>query len=364
MTETVLDLRDVAVAYDGTTVLRVENLGVRRGEILTLLGENGSGKSTLLRLCGLLVRPHQGRVVFGGEEVDFRRPGRLLELRRRMATVMQDPLLCRMTVRKNVAMGLRFRRLPGDEIDGRVNTWLRRLSIAHLGDRRAHTLSGGEAQRTSLARAMALDPELLFLDEPFGALDAPTRQNLLGEARGLLAESGVTTVFATHHRGEALALGDRVAVLVGGRIAQIGSPEAVFSRPASLEVARFLGVDTLIPGKVKGKDGEFADVACGSFGIRARENGEVGQQVVAAIRPEEIEIHGEATPEEGAQENLLQGRITRVLPAETHYRVEIDCGVRVVAAVGRARFRHLALWEGSSVHLTFPARAVHLIIPR
>ncbi|MFC1575511.1 ATP-binding cassette domain-containing protein [Gemmatimonadota bacterium] len=207
MNENLLELHDVTVAYHGRTVLSVPHLAVRRGEILTLLGENGSGKTTLLRLLGLLVRPHEGRVVLGGEEVDFGSARRLLELRRRMAGVMQEPLLCRMSVRRNVALGLRFRRLPKPETERRVDAWLQRLSISHLGDRQASNLSGGEAQRTSLARAMVLDPEALFLDEPFAALDAPTRQGLLQEFKAVLADSGVTTVFATHDRGEALGLG-------------------------------------------------------------------------------------------------------------------------------------------------------------
>ena len=214
MSENVLELFDVAVAYDGRTVLDVPQLTLRRGEILTLLGENGSGKTTLLRLLGLLVRPIRGRVVFGGEEVDFGSTRRLLELRRRMAAVMQEPLLCRMNVRRNVALGLRFRGVPKPEIDKRVDAWLERLAISHLAGRPASKLSGGESQRTSLARAMVLDPEILYMDEPFAALDAPTRQSHLQEFRAVLAESGVTTVFATHDRGEALGLGDRVAVLM------------------------------------------------------------------------------------------------------------------------------------------------------
>ena len=269
MSESVLELHDVAVTYDGRTVLDVPHLAVRRGEVLTLLGENGSGKTTLLRLLGLLVRPARGRVVFGGEEVDFGSARRLLELRRRMASVMQEPLLCRMSVRRNVALGLRFRGLPRPEIEQRVDAWLERLSISHLGDRPASKLSGGEAQRTSLARAMALNPEVLFLDEPFAALDAPTRQSLLQEFRAVLADSGVTAVFATHDRGEALGLGDRVAVLMGGRVAQVGSAETVFSRPEQVEVARFVGIETLIPGRVTGKANGLVQVDCGEFRLEA-----------------------------------------------------------------------------------------------
>ena len=238
MSENVLEIHDVAVSYDGRTVLDVSHLAVRKGEILTLIGRNGSGKTTLLRLLGLLIRPDRGRVIFGGEEVDSGSARRLLELRRRMAGVMQEPLLCRMSVQQNVALGLRFRRLPRAEVEERVAPWLERLHIAHLRDRPAAQLSGGEAQRVSLARALVLDPELLLLDEPFAALDAPTRHDLLAEFAEILGQARVTTVFASHDRGEALALGDRVAVLLGGRLAQLGPAEEIFVRPASSSWAR------------------------------------------------------------------------------------------------------------------------------
>jgi tungstate transport system ATP-binding protein len=349
----VLELQDVAVKYDGRTVLDVPHLEMRQGEVMTLLGENGSGKTTLLRLLGLLIKPARGRVLFGGEEVDFGSARKLLELRRRTASVMQQPLLCKMSVRRNVGLGLRFRGMPKKELKPQVDAWLKRLSIPHLADRPASKLSGGEAQRTSLARAMALGPEVLFLDEPFAALDAPTRQSLLQEFREVLADSGVTALFATHDRGEALGIGDSVAVLMNGKIAQVGTAEKIFSRPARVEIARFVGVETLIPGRViaPGK------VDCGEFELLTE--CEADGDVWVSVRPEEIDLHEEGSMVEG--HNLIAGRVSRAVPAETHYRVEIDCGVRVVAAVSRARFRELQFKPGSRVQATFPARAVHLI---
>jgi tungstate transport system ATP-binding protein len=349
----VLQLKDVAVDYDGRTVLDVPQLEVRRGEVLTLLGENGSGKTTLLRLLGLLIKPARGRVLFGGEEVDFGSARKLLEIRRHMASVMQQPLLCKMSVRRNVGLGLRFRGMPKPKLERRVDSWLERLSISHLGDRPASKLSGGEAQRTSLARAMAIDPEVLFLDEPFAALDAPTRQSLLQEFREVLADSGVTALFATHDRGEALGIGDRVAVLMDGRVAQVGSAEDIFSRPAGVEVARFVGVETLIPGRVIGP----GRIDCGEFELATE--AEADGDVWVSVRPEEIDLCEEGTAVDGR--NVIPGRVINAIPAETHYRVEIGCGVNVVAAVGRAKFRELDLESGRPVLATFPPRAVHLI---
>ncbi len=361
MSENVLELKDISVCYDGHTVLDVPRLSVRRGEILTLLGENGSGKTTLLRLFGLLIQPARGRVFLGGREVDFSNARHLLAMRRRLAAVMQEPLLCRMSVRRNAALGLRFRGVSKLEAEQRVNAWLERLAISHLGERSAAKLSGGEAQRVSLARAMVLNPEVLFLDEPFAALDAPTRQSQLQEFQAVLAESGVTTIFATHDRGEALALGDRVAVLMRGRVAQVGTAETVFSRPASVEVARFVGVETLILGRIADKENGIVRVDCGALLIVAQGDCEVGEDVCVAVRPEEIDLLGGSSSDDGSGRNVIQGAVTRIVPAETHFRVEIDCGFPVVAVVNRPLFRKAGLEIGGTVRASFDAQAAHLI---
>jgi tungstate transport system ATP-binding protein len=361
MSETMLEVRDATVSYGGRTVLDVPSLAVRAGEILTLIGPNGSGKTTLLRLLGLLVRPDGGRVMFGGEAVRFGKGRHLLEFRRRMAMVMQESLLCRMSVRRNVALGLRFRGVPRPVARRRAEDWLERLSISHLADRPASKLSGGEAQRTSLARAMAMDPEVLFLDEPFAALDAPTRQSLIEEFRTVLADSDVTAVFATHDRGEALRLGDRVAVLLNGRVAQVGSAEAIFSRPDRVDVARFVGIETLIPGRVTGTLNGLAQVDVGEVSVEVEADAEAGANVYVAVRPEAMDLLESESPAASDADNVVTGRITKTVPAETHFRVEIDCGVRVVASVGRSRFRETNLETGRRVHVTFAPRVAHLI---
>jgi tungstate transport system ATP-binding protein len=278
-----------------------------------------------------------------------------------MAAVMQEPLLCRMNVRRNVALGLRFRRVPKPEVDGRVNAWLERLSISHLANRPASKLSGGESRRASLARAMVLDPEILYLDEPFAALDAPTRQTQLQEFRTVLAESGVSTVFATHDRGEALGLGDRVAVLMDGGLAQVGSAESVFARPLRIDVARFVGIDTLIPGRVECTQDGLARVDCGAFIVRAEGDFEADDQVCVAVRPEEIDLLCGSSPDVREPVNVLSGSVRNVVPAETHYRVEVDCGVSLVAAISRAKYREMRLEVGKPIYATFSPRSAHII---
>jgi tungstate transport system ATP-binding protein len=235
-----VELRDVQVIRDGRTILDVPRLDIERGEVLAVLGANGAGKSTLSTTLAVLTRPTTGTLRFDGTPID---PRDTLAARRRLAMVFQDPLLLDMTVFENVAVGLRLRGVHASMITPRVDRWLELMGIAHLRREQARTLSGGEAQRTSLARALVLEPELLVLDEPFGSIDAPTRARLVAELSTLLADRATTTVLVTHDAREAFALADRIAILVDGRIVQIGSAASVRSAPVDAHVAALLGVE-------------------------------------------------------------------------------------------------------------------------
>jgi tungstate transport system ATP-binding protein len=235
-----LDVRDLQVWRDGRQVLMINHLEVERGEVLAVIGPNGAGKTTLLLSIARLLKPEHGTIRFDGEELESLE---VLSYRRRIALVLQEPLLLDASVFDNVALGLRFRRLRRLEVNHRVDEWLSRMEVAHLRERRASQLSGGEAQRVSLARAFAIQPELLMLDEPFGALDAPTRNRLLDDLSSVLADTKVTTVFITHHLEEALRLGQRVAVVLEGRLRQWGTPQEVFSNPVDEQVAQFVEAD-------------------------------------------------------------------------------------------------------------------------
>ena len=360
MSDPILVVKGLSVEYSGQMVLEVEQLAVQRREILTLVGPNGSGKSTLLKVLGLLERPKRGEVWFDGARVPYQ-PQRLLELRRRMAIVFQAPLLCDATVAQNVALGLKLRRLPSREIDRRVGLWLDRLGISHLKDRPARRLSGGEAQRTSLARAFVLEPEVLLLDEPFAALDPPAREALLAEFQEILAEARTTTVFVTHDRGEAFNLGDRVAVLLQGRVAQMGSPEEVFCRPASEEVAWFVGVETVLPGQVVScKDG-LAVVDIGPTTVEVEGDCCRGDPVCVCLRPEDITLCDGSQPSWSGTRNVLEGKVAKTMPSGPYVRVIVDCGVPIVALVTRPSFRNLDLGVGKRVVLSFRSAAAHLI---
>ncbi len=230
-------VRNLVVEREGRIVLQVERLSIAKGETLAVVGPNGAGKSTLLLALARLLKPQRGEILFNGQPTAAESD---TAYRRRLALVMQDPLLFDMSVFENVAAGLRFRGLGRDEIERRVRLWLERLGVENLSKRRAGQLSGGEAQRVSLARALALEPQLLLLDEPFAALDPPTRSRLLDDLGALLQETAATTVFVTHDLDEAGQLAGRMAVIVGNRLRQVGKPAEVFGSPADAEVAQFL----------------------------------------------------------------------------------------------------------------------------
>ena len=235
----ILELRGILVKREGRPVLQVDEFSIERGETVAVVGPNGAGKSTLLLVIARLLVPEEGDIVQGGISISKMRP---VEYRRNLALVMQEPLLLNRSVAENVALGLRYRGVPTQERTQRVDEWLKRLGIAHLADRPAGKLSGGEARRASLARAFVLSPQLLLLDEPFGGLDTPTRQRLFGDLGSILAETNTTTIFITHQLDEAIQLGTRLVVLLGGRIQQSGAPQEVLRQPANREVANFLSM--------------------------------------------------------------------------------------------------------------------------
>ena len=343
----------------GKTVLDVPRLEVNAGEVLAVIGPNGAGKSTLLLALGRLLQPDAGQILFRGQAVTHRSD---LDYRRRIALVLQEPLLLNDSVFDNLAVGLRLHGLANDEIKRRVEHWLGRLGIGGLARRRARTLSGGEAQRASLGRAFALQPDLLLLDEPFSALDAPTRQSLLEDLQGLLAETRQTAVFITHDLDEALMLGQRVAVLIGGQLRQVGQPAEVFSAPADPEVAAFVGVETILPGQVTGVQDGLVQVALDGGRAEAVGDAATGRGVYLCLRPEDITLWPGSTVPLSSARNRLQGHITRLTPQGALVRVSVDCSkMPVVALVTRSSAREMDLQPGSEVTATFKASAAHLI---
>ncbi len=232
-----LVLERVEKRYGPVRALAGLSLEVGTGELLAMLGPSGSGKSTALRVVAGLERPDGGRVLIGGRDVTSTPPAE-----RDVAMVFQSfALFPHLTVRENIGFGLAARRTPAAERERRVREAAEVLELSEQLDRRPRALSGGERQRVALARALAGRPAVLLMDEPLSNLDAPLRERARGAIRRLHRETGATIVFVTHDQGEALSLGERVAVLDGGRLRQVGAPDDVYERPADSFVARFVG---------------------------------------------------------------------------------------------------------------------------
>lgn len=232
-----IEVHNLLVKRGEHPALQLDHLTIQKGEVLAVVGPNGAGKSTLLLTLARLLKPERGDILFNGHLATSESH---TTYRRRIALVMQDPLLFDTSVFDNVASGLQFRGTSKEEIQRKVPLWLERMGVGHLSKRRAGQLSGGEAQRVSLARALVLEPQLLLLDEPFSALDPPTRSRLLEDLHTLLNDTSTTTVFVTHDLPEAVQLAGRMAVIVSNRLRQVGSPEDVFFAPIDVEVAQFL----------------------------------------------------------------------------------------------------------------------------
>jgi molybdopterin-binding protein len=339
-----LEMTGVRHEYGPVTVLDIPRFSIFRGECLAVLGPNGSGKSTLLRLASLQERPTQGTISYRGEEV-VRRNG--LDVRRRFVLLLQRPFLFAGSVERNVAYGLKVRKVARPEVKRRLEKAAALFSIGHLLGRDARKLSGGEVQRVNLARAFALEPDILFLDEPFSPLDAPSREEIIAELGRVLRATGQTAVFVTHHREEAAYLGDRLAVLVGGRLLQEGRTEDVFAAPADDEAARLLGHATLLKGVVEEQRGDLLVVSHGGHRIMASGRADARSEVLLFVRPEDVLLARQRF--ESSVRNWFEGRVVEVAPSDRFALITMDCGFPLKALLTKASVEELGIRPGETV---------------
>jgi molybdopterin-binding protein len=355
--EIVLEGRGLSVSYDSKKVLDVSSIQVKSNQVLAFIGPNGSGKTTLLLCLALLLRPTSGQILYQGQAVDFTKP--LVHMRRHFAVAFQEPLLLNTSVWENVVLGLKLRGVKGPESHQRAAQWLERFGIAGLAKQPARTLSGGEAQRANLARAFALQPEILFLDEPFAAVDTPTRQALFGDMYNILQETRFTTVMVTHDRNEAQTLAHHIAVLVKGQIIQHGSPKEIFASPASEEVAKFVGMENIVEGIVRSNRDCLAEIMVDSQVIEGVTTCQAGGYVNVFIRPEDITLA--LTKSSSSARNTFRGKISGLIPIGPLVRVSLDCGFPLTALITRLSAEELHLESGTSVFASFKAAAIHIM---
>lgn len=355
MSDYIIEVKNLNLTKGRKKILDIEHFSLEEGQSVALIGPNGAGKSTFMQVMMLLQQPTGGELFFRGERVNWKKP---IAYRRRMAMVFQESLLLDTTVYHNVASGMKLRNFKADTIPARVQEWLQRLGIAHLAERQARFLSGGESQRVSLARALVLEPEVLFLDEPFVALDVPTRAALTAELARILRDTHITSIFVTHDFSEVPLLAETVTVLEQGKIIQKATPLEVMTRPASRTVASLVGVENMISGKVVGAQDGLSLLQAGPHSLKSAVTLPAGSNVLVLLRPEDIRIfkgisrHGD---------NSINGTIRELLPHNYLYKAVVDCGFPLIALVNQEQVLGGEVMAGSEITLQFSPDKVHLI---
>ncbi|MBI4914093.1 MAG: molybdenum ABC transporter ATP-binding protein [Acidobacteria bacterium] len=331
------------------------------GEGVTVLfGPSGSGKTTVLRVLAGLERPGRGRIQFDGVPwVDTAAGIFVPPHRRPVGLLFQDfALFPHLTVAGNLAFGLRD--LTPAERRRRVGECAAWVGLAGLEERLPAHLSGGQQQRLALGRALVRRPRLLLLDEPLSALDGPAREELRRDLGRLLKDAGIPALLVTHDRDEALALGDRLLLMAGGRIRQEGSPAEVFSRPGDAELARVLGVGTVVKVRVLGPEHGLLRVRAGRAELLAPDPGGLGSEAYACIRGEGVALE-RAEPEGAATRNRLPARVAALERMDGLVRVHLECGFPLEALLSAWSCEDLALRPGDEVLALVKATAVHLV---
>jgi ABC-type Fe3+/spermidine/putrescine transport system ATPase subunit len=317
----------VSKAFGQTQALKQVSLQIKAGELFFLLGPSGCGKSTLLRCIAGLETPDSGVIRFGGLEVTAVPPHR-----RGTAMVFQSYALWpHLTVAQNIAFGLEERRVPKPEVKRRVAEALELVQLKGFGPRLIDQMSGGQQQRVALARALVVKPKCLLLDEPLSNLDAQLRLEMRREIRRLVKDHGLTAIYVTHDQEEALAMADRIAILIAGGIAQLGPPEEIYRSPRSAEVAGFIGETNLIAGRVAAVEARSAtlETAVGPLVGRLADpdwQPAPGAAVLLSIRPEAWRLHKETG------DNAVIGEITErsYLGQRIQYWIETAAGAQQV----------------------------------
>jgi putative spermidine/putrescine transport system ATP-binding protein len=340
----VVRLDQVSKRFGNVRALEALDLTIEEGELLSLLGPSGCGKTTTLNAIAGFVIPDRGRVLIDGADVSAEPPHA-----RGLGVVFQSyALFPHMTVAENVAFGLRERRVSRVEIGARVAEALALVRLPDAGHRRPAHLSGGMQQRVALARARVIRPRVLLLDEPLAALDRKLREEMRAELREIQRRVGITTVFVTHDQHEALGLSDRIAVMNGGRLEQLGEPREIYERPATRFVADFIGASSAVEGVVV--DATTIELAGGArLDVWMARPREAGARVRLLIRPEHVEVPSEA----GAG---MPAKVSSVMYLGDHseVRLEIAGGAQILATVRGAT----RLQAGESVPVRLPPHAL------
>ncbi len=358
MSMALIETVNITRKYGKQEIIKNISLKVEQGEVLALIGPTGAGKTTLLRLLDLLEAPASGHIYFDGREVTDNK-NRRLQTRRRMSFVLQKPVVFNMSVSDNIACGLRWRKEKEATVSQRVNSALELVGMTEYSSRNARTLSGGETQLVAIARALAIAPEVLFLDEPTANLDPVSAARIEEVLAHIIGEQKTTVVMATHDMAQGQRLAGRIGVIINGELLQTGSPNDIFSTPQNTRVAELVGIGNILGGVIANRDNELVGIDVGGGLIQAISDYHTGAEVHALIRPEDVTLalHKDAS----SARNTFEGSITRIFPVGALVRIELDCGFPLLTVVTRQSAQDLKLAVGNRVYATFKATAVHVI---
>ena len=310
--ENIVELKDVSLSFDGEKVLDNLSLSIKDKEFITLLGPSGCGKTTTLRIIAGFLEPEEGDVIFDGNIING-----VPAYKRQVNTIFQRyALFPHLNVYENIAFGLRIKKLPEAQIKEKVEEMLKLVNLVGLEKRHIDKLSGGQQQRVAIARAIANRPRVLLLDEPLAALDLKLRKDMQKELKKIQEELGITFVFVTHDQEEALTMSDRVVVMDGGKIQQVGTPQDIYNEPQNAFVADFIGESNILDGKmIKDFYVEFSGQKFDCLDKGFAEN----ESVDVVVRPEDVDIVD-------VEKGMLKGVVTSVSFLGVHYEIIVDIG--------------------------------------
>jgi len=339
------------------------NLEIKQGEFFSLLGASGCGKTTLLRLLAGFEKPDKGRIFIEGEDITY-----LIPNKRPTNMVFQNyAIFPHMDVASNIGYGLRKEKLSNKELHHRIDHYLELIKLSGYGNRKADQLSGGQRQRVALARALIMQPKVLLLDEPLGALDKQLRANMQIELRSLQKDVGITFVFVTHDQEESLSMSDRVAVMSNGKILQVSSPDELYEKPENEEVANFIGTINFFDATVSSTNNGICSLKSKYLGMiqtNCKNNVySTGEEVLVGIRPEKLNLHVNKPEQDwGVIEGIVEN--FSYLGERSHYYVKIDGLSKSVSVssqnVNRAQINQL-INDNKKVWVTFDSDSLIMI---
>ncbi len=342
MENKIIDLKNISVSFDGEQILKNINLYIRDGEFITFLGPSGCGKTTTLRIIAGFLEPDSGDVIFDGKRINGVPPHK-----REVNTIFQRyALFPHLNVAENIAFGLKLKKMPKDKIDKKVSEMLSLVNLKGFEHRNINSLSGGQQQRVAIARALAVDPKVLLLDEPLGALDLKLRKDMQVELKKIQQSLDITFIYVTHDQEEALSMSDTIVVMDSGKIQQIGSPTDIYNEPKNAFVADFIGESNIVDGIMK--DDKIVEFSGHVFDCLDTGFGK-NEAVDVVVRPEDVDV----VP---VEQGMLTGTVTSVTFKGVHYEIIVDIGgfLWMIQSTD-------IQYEGSEIGLLIEPDAIHIM---